>query len=71
MAKGIDKISVGLGMVPRGEMGLILASIGLTLTVTGERIIDANIYSGEVVMVILTTLMTPPALKWSLERSAK
>jgi Kef-type K+ transport system membrane component KefB len=71
VGKGIDRFSVGLGMVPRGEVGLIFASIGLTLAVAGERIIDANIYSGVVVMVILTTLMTPPALKWSLERGAK
>jgi Kef-type K+ transport system membrane component KefB len=71
VAKGIDRLSVGLGMIPRGEVGLIFASIGLTLTVAGERIVDQNVFSGVVVMVIVTTLVTPPALKWSLSRSAK
>jgi Na+:H+ antiporter len=69
--KGLDRLSVGLGMIPRGEVGLIFAAIGLTLTVAGERIIDQSVFSGVVVMVIVTTLITPPALKWSLERSAK
>lgn len=71
IGKGFDRLSVGIGMIPRGEVGLIFASIGLTLVVAGERIIDANIFSAVVVMVIVTTLITPPALKWSLERSSK
>jgi len=71
IGKGFDRLSVGIGMIPRGEVGLIFANIGLTLMVAGERIIDPNIFSAVVVMVIVTTLITPPALKWSLERSAK
>jgi Kef-type K+ transport system membrane component KefB len=55
-------------MIPRGEVGLIFASIGLGLTLHGERIVDERIYSAVVVMVIVTTLVTPPALKWSLGR---
>ncbi|MDQ6872433.1 MAG: cation:proton antiporter [Gemmatimonadota bacterium] len=64
----LDWLSIGIGMVPRGEVGLIFASIGLTLVVHGERIIDAATYSAVVIMVVLTTLITPPALKWSLNR---
>jgi len=66
-----DRLSVGIGMIPRGEVGLIFASIGLTLSVRGERIVDAAIYSAIVIMVVVTTLVTPPALKWSLARRRK
>jgi Kef-type K+ transport system membrane component KefB len=57
-------------MVPRGEVGLIFANMGLGLVIAGERIISASTYSAIVVMVILTTLVTPPALKWSLSRNS-
>jgi Kef-type K+ transport system membrane component KefB len=71
LEKGIDRLSVGIGMIPRGEVGLIFANMGLTLTVGGERIVDQNVFSAIVVMVIVTTLITPPALKWSLERRSR
>lgn len=64
-----DRLTVGLGMIPRGEVGLIFANIGLALTVGGERIISNSTYSAIVVMVIVTTMVTPPLLKWSLARA--
>lgn len=64
--KGADRLSVGLGMVPRGEVGLIFASIGKEL-----KIVNDAIFSSIVIMVILTTMMTPPLLKFSLERFEK
>jgi Kef-type K+ transport system membrane component KefB len=64
----LDWLSIGIGMIPRGEVGLIFANIGLTLVVRGEHIIDAATYSAVVIMVMLTTLITPPALKWSLNK---
>jgi len=64
----LDWMSIGVGMIPRGEVGLIFANIGLNLVVRGERIIDAATYSAVVIMVVFTTLITPPALKWSLNR---
>lgn len=66
--RSIRRLPVGIGMIPRGEVGLIFANIGLGLTVGGERIVDAGIFSAIVIMVILTTLLTPPALAWSLRR---
>ncbi len=69
--RGVDRLSVGLGMIPRGEVGLIFASIGLGLTLHGERIVDEAVYSAVVIMVIVTTLVTPPALQWSLGRRAR
>jgi hypothetical protein len=53
-------------MIPRGEVGLIFASIGATLTIAGERVVDAAVFSAVVVMVALTTLMTPPLLVWRM-----
>ena len=64
--KGADRLAVGLGMIPRGEVGLIFASIGRTLTIDGERVVDATVYAAVVVMVALTTLLTPPLLVWRL-----
>jgi Kef-type K+ transport system membrane component KefB len=53
-------------MIPRGEVGLIFASIGASLVFEGERVIGATTYSAVVIMVIVTTLVTPPLLKWML-----
>jgi Kef-type K+ transport system membrane component KefB len=52
-----DAILVGVGMVPRGEVGLIVASIGL-----GLGIISIDLYGVVVAMTIVTTLVTPPVL---------
>lgn len=65
---GIDRVTVGIGMVPRGEVGLIFANIGLSLTLDGRPLIDGATYSAIVIVVIVTTLATPPALRWSLRR---
>lgn len=67
----LDWLSIGIGMIPRGEVGLIFANIGLTLVVRGEHIVDSGTFSAVVIMVMLTTLITPPALKWSLARGAR
>jgi Kef-type K+ transport system membrane component KefB len=69
--KGLDRLSIGIGMIPRGEVGLIFASVGTTLAVAGERIVDAGTYSAIVIMVIVTTMAAPPALKWSLTRTRR
>ena len=69
LEKGLNKLAVGLGMIPRGEVGLIFASVGMALrTPSGEPVILESTYSAIVVMVILTTMITPPLLKWSMGR---
>jgi Kef-type K+ transport system membrane component KefB len=60
---GCDKLSVGLGMIPRGEVGLIFASVGKSLGVVSDPL-----FAALVVVIIVTTLVTPPGLKWSLRR---
>jgi Kef-type K+ transport system membrane component KefB len=71
LGRGLDSLSVGIGMIPRGEVGLIFANIGLGLTIGGKPVVDSAVYSAIVVMVIATTLVTPPALKWSLSRGSR
>lgn len=65
----LDRLSIGVGMIPRGEVGLIFANIGLSLSIGTERVVDAQLYSAVVVMVIVTTLVTPPALRFTLSRA--
>jgi Kef-type K+ transport system membrane component KefB len=69
LGKGLDRLSIGIAMVPRGEVGLIFANVGLTLTLGDDPVIDRRIFSALVVMVMLTTLVTPPALRLSFGRS--
>ena len=66
----LDRLSIGIGMMPRGEVGLIFASIGLGLSIHGERVVDPALFSAVVLVVLVTTVLTPPALQWSLRRAA-
>ncbi|MGD6852115.1 MAG: cation:proton antiporter [Candidatus Bathyarchaeia archaeon] len=56
-----DALRIGISMTPRGEMGLIVASLGLT-----SGLISSNIYSVAVMAVILTTFIAMPILKMAL-----
>lgn len=69
--KTINRFAIGLGMIPRGEVGLIFAGIGAALMLNGHPVISSGTYSAVVIMVIVTTLVTPPALKVSLMRKQK
>jgi Kef-type K+ transport system membrane component KefB len=57
-------------MIPRGEVSLILATVGRGLEIDGRPVIDSAAYSAILAMVILTTIITPPLLSWSLRRPA-
>ena len=56
--KGLRKSVIGIGMIPRGEVGLIFAQIGLS-----TKILSSGLYSAVALMVILTTFITPPLLR--------
>ena len=58
LQKGISKSVVGVGMIPRGEVGLIFAQVGLTY-----GIFTSGLFSAVTVMVMLTTFIAPPLLK--------
>jgi Kef-type K+ transport system membrane component KefB len=56
--KGMNRTVIGIGMIPRGEVGLIFATIGLT-----SKLITSGLYSAVAMMVMLTTFITPPLLR--------
>lgn len=66
--KGVSRLTLGLGMMPRGEVGLIFAGIGARLVLAGRPVVDAGTYAGAVFMVVATTMLTPPLLLWSIRR---
>ena len=57
---------MGIGMVSRGEVGLIVAKIGID-----NGFIDPDVFSGVVGMVLITTLVTPPLLRLSFSSEKK
>jgi Kef-type K+ transport system membrane component KefB len=66
VASGINRLAVAIGMVPRGEVGLIFAGIGAALTLEGQPLLSQEIFSALVLMVVITTLLTPIGLRWAL-----
>jgi Kef-type K+ transport system membrane component KefB len=68
--KGVSGLTIGLGMMPRGEVGLIFAGIGAQLILGGRPVVDTGTYAAAVFMVVATTMATPPLLLWSTRRSA-
>jgi Kef-type K+ transport system membrane component KefB len=58
-----DKRLIGLGMLPRGEVGLIFATIGLR-----EAILDRDQYAALLLVVLATTLLAPPLLRLRLQQ---
>jgi Kef-type K+ transport system membrane component KefB len=56
-----DRLLVGIGMIPRGEVGLIFATLGLRQGVFG-----ADVYAALLLVVLVTTVATPPALRQRL-----
>jgi Kef-type K+ transport system membrane component KefB len=63
LKKGYHKLVVGFGLVPRGEVTLIFASLGKSMGV-----LSTSLYSVLIIVVLLTTLITPPCLTWALGR---
>jgi len=61
----LKRLAIGIGMMPRGEVGLIFAGIG-----RGIGVVNDSIFASIVIMVIITTLLTPPLLKLTLAKGA-
>jgi Kef-type K+ transport system membrane component KefB len=57
-------MAVGMGMVPRGEVGVVVASLGLA-----AGVFTAEVYAVIVAMSLLTSILTPPLLGWMLRRA--
>ncbi|MCE5199555.1 MAG: cation:proton antiporter [Armatimonadota bacterium] len=60
---GANKLAIGVGMVPRGEVGLIFASVGLR-----EGIISGSVYAAVIFVVFISTLITPTWLSHVFSR---
>lgn len=61
---GINRWAVGVGMIPRGEVGLVFASIG-----AASGALDKPLQAAIIIMVILTTFLAPPFLRWAFGNS--
>ena len=60
-----DKLLIGLGMIPRGEVGLIFASIGLS-----NGVLNGDQYGALLIVVLVTTVLAPPLLRLRMGRAA-
>jgi Na+:H+ antiporter len=58
-----ESLVVGVGMIPRGEVGLITASLGLA-----AGLVSRDLYAQVVVLVLITTLLTPPLLRFAFPK---
>ncbi len=62
---GINRLAIGVGMIPRGEVGLVFAAVG-----TASGVLSDSLNAAIIVMVILTTFVAPPLLRTVFDRSA-
>jgi Kef-type K+ transport system membrane component KefB len=68
LERGVDRLAIGVGMIPRGEVSLIFAGLGSSALLQGRPVLSQATFSALVLMVMLTTLITPPLLKLVFER---
>ncbi len=59
---GVNRLAIGIGMIPRGEVGLVFAGIG-----SASGVLDKPLEAAIIVMVILTTFLAPPLLQVSMK----
>ncbi|MDA3886717.1 MAG: cation:proton antiporter [Candidatus Delongbacteria bacterium] len=62
----IGSLRIGLGMVPRGEVVLIIAGIGLS-----SNFIDSEIYGIAIMMILMSILLSPPLLNLTLKNKKR
>lgn len=63
VAGPVQKLVVGVGMIPRGEVGLLFAGIGRS-----AGVLDPALFGAVVAVILITTLLTPPLLQWAFAR---
>jgi Kef-type K+ transport system membrane component KefB len=61
----LSSLRLGIGMVSRGEVGLIVAALGISNGIIGEEI-----FAAIVLVVLVTTIITPPLVRWSFAQSS-
>jgi Kef-type K+ transport system membrane component KefB len=62
----INRLAIGIGMIPRGEVGLVFAGIG-----AGSGVLDKPLQAAIIIMVILTTFIAPPLLRFAFKEENK
>jgi Kef-type K+ transport system membrane component KefB len=63
---GINRVAIGVGMIPQGEVGLVFADIG-----AASGVLNKPLQAAIIVMVILTTFIAPPLLRLAFKESAE
>jgi len=61
-----ESLQIGIGMISRGEVGLIVAKVGLD-----NQLLSSQAFSAIIVVVLVTTLLTPPLLRLSFSHQVK
>jgi len=59
----VESLRLGIGMISRGEVGLIVANVGLSMA-----LISQDLFTEIVLVVLATTLLAPPLLKMAYRR---
>jgi Kef-type K+ transport system membrane component KefB len=62
---GINRLAIGVGMIPRGEVGLVFAGVG-----AASGAISKPLGAAIIMMVIITTFIAPPLLRWVFPESS-
>jgi Kef-type K+ transport system membrane component KefB len=62
--KDLNRMAIGVGMIPRGEVGLVFAAIG-----SGTNLISPAIITSIILMVMITTFLSPSLLRSVLSKS--
>jgi len=68
--RGVNRLAIGIGMIPRGEVGLIFAGIGTRLVLDGKPVLAQGAFSAVVLMVVVTILLAPLGLRWAFRTHA-
>ncbi|WP_315785228.1 cation:proton antiporter [Fischerella sp. JS2] len=63
---GVNRLAIGVGMIPRGEVGLVFLGIG-----AASGAIDKPLQAAIIIMVILTTFLAPPFLRLAFKQSVE
>ncbi|MCG5061482.1 MAG: cation:proton antiporter [Limnoraphis sp. WC205] len=62
----INRLAIGVGMIPRGEVGLVFAGIG-----SASGVLSKPLEAAIIIMVILTTFLAPPFLRFAFKKSVQ
>ncbi len=62
----INRVAIGVGMIPRGEVGLVFAGIG-----SASGVLNKPLEAAIIIMVILTTFLAPPLLRFAFKQSVE